>query len=419
MTKFELFDLIANGENSQVEFARDGIAPEKLAKKIVALANYRGGHILLGVENDGSVSGIQRENIENWLNDSVFEQFVYPTVIPSYEEVHVGEGRRVAVVTLGGQVNKPYVVRERGREHIYIRVGSTSRSATREQQAQLFASGGLLREDSLPVPRSALTDLCLERLSDYLLSIVGDEAIPESSENWNRRLRQLGFMTEPGIGGTPACTIAGLVLFGRSPRRLLKNAGVRWVVYQGKDKNSKTLDDRLLDGPLVPLRDNSPEGGNRIIEDGLLEKLFEEMRLYVSDKSTQSHDSMQSEGRWKYPLEPLRESIVNAFAHRDWTRYDEIKVMRCAESLSVLSPGALPYSMTVEKMIRGQRSSRNALIVDVLRDYGYMDARGIGVRNKIIPQLLADNGSEPEFEVTRDCLKTVMRQCFELNECRE
>ena len=60
--------------------------------------------------------------------------------------------------------------------------------------------------------------------------------------------------------------------------------------------------------------------------------------------------------------------------------------------------------MTVEKMLAGQRSPRNPLIVDVLRDYGYVDARGMGVRTKIVPLLVKQNGVAPEFEATDDYL---------------
>ena len=73
-----------------------------------------------------------------------------------------------------------------------------------------------------------------------------------------------------------------------------------------------------------------------------------------------------------------------------------------------MSPGALPNTMTVETMISGQRSPRNTLIAGVLRDYGLVDARGMGVRNKIIPLLRKHNGTEPVFEPTPDYLKTVM-----------
>ncbi|MEX2375912.1 MAG: ATP-binding protein [Dehalococcoidia bacterium] len=57
-----------------------------------------------------------------------------------------------------------------------------------------------------------------------------------------------------------------------------------------------------------------------------------------------------------------------------------------------------------------QRSARNPLIVGVLRDYGYVDARGMGVRNKIIPLMLQQNQTEPEFVATEDHLRVVLRR---------
>lgn len=72
------------------------------------------------------------------------------------------------------------------------------------------------------------------------------------------------------------------------------------------------------------------------------------------------------------------------------------------------SPGALQNSMTVEKMKAGQRSPRNPLIVDILRDYGYVDARGMGVRTKILPLVRKHNGVEPIFVATEDYLRLVI-----------
>ena len=62
MLKSELLEIIANRENSGIEFKRDDIRPEQLAKEVVALANFQGGKILLGVEDDGSIFGLQRDN---------------------------------------------------------------------------------------------------------------------------------------------------------------------------------------------------------------------------------------------------------------------------------------------------------------------------------------------------------------------
>ena len=102
--------------------------------------------------------------------------------------------------------------------------------------------------------------------------------------------------------------------------------------------------------------------------------------------------------------------MVNALAHRDWTRNEEVEIARYADRLVVTSPGALQNTMTVTKMIAGQRSPRNPLIVEVLRDYAYVDARGMGVRNKIIPLVKQSSGREPEFEATQDHLKVTMRR---------
>jgi len=69
--------------------------------------------------------------------------------------------------------------------------------------------------------------------------------------------------------------------------------------------------------------------------------------------------------------------------------------------------------MTIEKMIAGQRSARNPIIVEVLRDFGYVDARGMGVRTKVIP-LMKANGLEPVFEASDDYVKTVLGRAKEL-----
>ena len=123
MNKAELLELIINGENSGVEFKRDDLRPERLAKEVVALANFQGGRILVGVEDDGAITGIQRTDLERWVMDTVFGRKVHPMILPFYEEVQVDEQHRVAVITISQGVTKPYVMRHRGREDILYPCG--------------------------------------------------------------------------------------------------------------------------------------------------------------------------------------------------------------------------------------------------------------------------------------------------------
>ncbi len=417
MNKAELLELIAKGENSGVEFERDDRCPEQLAKEVVALANFRGGRILIGVDDDGTVSGIQRDDLEQWVIGTIFDRYVHPMIIPFYEEIQIDEWHRVAAITVGEGATKPYVVRDHDREDIYIRVGSTSRQAKREQQARLYALGRVLRTELLPVAGSGLADLSQDRLKGYLSSIVGDKKIPTDDAQWHERLCALGFMTETDQD-LPECTIAGLVLFGYSPRRFLPQAGVRWMAFKGEDKEYKALDDRRFDEPLVAPCKPLLGGGREIVGNGLFNNLIDAMRPFVSEESDKIDKSMRRERSWFYPIDVIRESIVNAVAHRDWTRCEEVEVVRYSDRLEVLSPGALWNSMSVKNMIAGRCLARNSLIMDVLRNYGYADG-GMGVRNKIIPLLEEHNGTEPVFDATEDHLKVVMYKGKPRSEARD
>ena len=109
MIKAELLEIISNGENSGVEFKRDDVPPEKIAKECVAFANLQGGMILLGVEDDGTIIGINRPNCEEWVMDVVFGNYIHPRIIPYYEEVVIDENRRVAVIRIStGSSNHMY-----------------------------------------------------------------------------------------------------------------------------------------------------------------------------------------------------------------------------------------------------------------------------------------------------------------------
>ncbi|MGG7054344.1 RNA-binding domain-containing protein [Nitrosomonas sp. ANs5] len=404
MLKTELLEIIANGENSGVEFKRDDIRPEQLAKEVVAMANFHGGRLLLGVEDDGTITGIQRDNLEEWVMN-IMQDKIHPMILPFYEEVKLDEAISIAVISFPQGISKPYVVRDRGREEVYIRVGSTSRLATREQQMRLFELGGMLHTEVMPVPRTDMNCLDEVRLTNYVRDILRDPDVPKTPEAWQTRLLGLGFLTE--AAGSVCCTIAGLVLFGKRPRRYLKQAGLRVMAFSDVDKEYQAALDDIIDGPMVGRWDKE-NGENQLVDGGVIERFMDAIGPFISQEASQIDEGLRREKKWFYPLEAVREVLVNALAHRDWTRFVEIEVASYSDRLEVISPGALPNSMTIEKMKAGQRSPRNTLIMEVLRDYGYVDYRGMGVRTKIVPLTRALTGKDPEFVVTDDYLKTVL-----------
>jgi ATP-dependent DNA helicase RecG len=404
MLKAELLEIIANGENSGVEFKRDDIRPEQLAKEVVALANFQGGRVILGVEDDGSISGIQKDNLEEWVMN-IFRDKIHPMILPFYEQIKVDAHNTVAVITFPQGISKPYVVRHAGDETIYIRVGSTSPRATREQQMRLFELGGMLHTEVMPVPRTDMSCLDEARLQNYLRDIIKDPEVPSSPSEWEARLLSLGFLAK--AGDTIYCSIAGLLLFGKNPRRYLKQSGLRLLAFAGEEKQYQALLDRILDGPMVG-RWELTDSGKSLIDSGIIERFIEQISPFVSLEAAVIDGGFRRESQWFYPIDAIREVLVNALAHRDWTRFVDIEVSLYADRLEVISPGALQNSMTIEKMIAGQRSPRNILIMEVLRDYGYVDYRGMGIRTKVVPLMKRMNHVEPIFEATEDYLKTVL-----------
>ena len=405
MKKQEILNLIVNGENSGVEFKRDDVRPEQLAREIVALANLKGGRILLGVGDDGTISGITRSNLSEWVADTVFGRYVHPQILPYYEEVAMGGGKRVAVVTIEHEIFKPYVVRANDRETAYVRIGNVTRPATREQLLMLGAASGAVHTEIMPVNRTSLGSLDQARLENYLRDILKDPEVPGDRDGWITRLKALGFMTD-GVADESVCTVAGLVLFGIRPRQTLKQSGVRLMFFDAVDKIYQALLDKVIDAPLVG-RFQVGRVEKSLIDAGLIEQTLEAMQPFVTLEPDAIDENFRREKAWLYPFEAMRELLVNALAHRDWSRFGDVEIAGYRDRLEIISPGALPNAMTVEKMMAGQRSARNHIIVEVLRDYGYVDARGMGVRTKVMPALKA-GGIRSVFDATDDYLKVVV-----------
>lgn len=416
MNRTELAELIHNSENSGVEFKRDDIIPERLAKEMAALLNFEGGHILLGVENDGTVTGLTREppKAEEWAME-VARTHLRPATIPFWETIDWGDGKTIAVVTLPADApDKPYKAKRGSAWVTQIRVGTTSRDATDDEEARLYMQSGRLPYDRKPVPGATLDDLDLRRLANYFRD-VRRQGYPEASdrEGWERLLVNTELMAEDRGRRLPS--VAGLLLFGVRPKKYLPQSGISAVAYQGTQKDYDARARQTLVGPLVSLF-AGPEAhatiypnlpatftdGVATVEAGVIEQALDFVRRNI-EMAAQVDERGQRQERWDYPLEAMREAIVNAVAHRDYTiGVTDIELSIYADRIEVLSPGRLPNTVTVDKMRAGYRASRNELVKEVLRDYRYIEATGLGVPRKIIEGMRVHNATEPDLVEEED-----------------
>jgi ATP-dependent DNA helicase RecG len=401
MTKPELLELIRNRESSAVEFKLDTIENRALAKELVAFANFEGGRVLLGVDDDGTVVGITRPKLEEWVMTACRDK-VRPEFIPYYEvlrDVEAGKDVAIVQVTRGQTV---HAVWHDNHYSYYIRVGTQSREASKDELERLFQQRGLFRSELRPVSGSSIEDLDPRRLDDYFVRIRQQE-VPkvDDAEGWRRLLVNTELLTEEA-DRTP-CTVAGLLLFGTNPNRYLPQAGVDAAAYKGTDKDYAAAERATLRGPMTPVYAGTSQGAGQLSgvtelrEFGLVEQAVAFVRR---NTGVAAHlvDGARRVERWDYPEEAVRETVVNALVHRDYLLSStDIELSIYADRLEVTSPGRLPNGITPERMRVGCRAARNQLLKDVMRDHGYLEHMGMGVPRKIVKLMREYNGTEPDL----------------------
>lgn len=396
MLRAEVQELIRNGESSGVEFKLDAIENYELAKEIVAFANLQGGIVILGVSDNGVVEGTTRPNLEEWVME-LCRVKIDPPIIP-YFEVHPDfePNKQLAVVRILQGPSKPYARVHQQHRSYYIRVGTTSREASAEELQRMFQEAGRLRYGFKPVPGAAFEDFDLRRLKDYFGRVLEQDYPPDQDKRaWQTLLKNLELMVAAEDRTVP--TVDGMLLFGRSPKRFLPQSGVRAIAYPGNERGYAARADQELAGPLVSLYSiagSPPE--TVLVENGLVEQALD----FIS-RNTQPEAHIQDGVRVDkpaYPADVLREVIVNSLVHRDYTiAGTDVSLTIFDNRLEVASPGRLPNTATVEALKTGFRYARNQTLVNVMRDYRYVEFRGMGIRDKIIPGMRAHSGKDPVF----------------------
>ena len=168
MNRSQLIELVRNRENSGVVFERDDIAPERLAGEMVGLLNLNGGHVLLGVEKDGAVTGLTRdsETVEEWVMKAA-RTHVQPATIPYWETIEWIAGASVGIVSFPANApDKPYKAKRGSVWLTRVRVGSATRDATHEEE-RLYRKYGRIQYGLKPALGTGLDSFDFRRLRDY------------------------------------------------------------------------------------------------------------------------------------------------------------------------------------------------------------------------------------------------------------
>jgi predicted HTH transcriptional regulator len=123
--------LILQGEGTTLDFKKTINSNEKIAKSLVAFANNKGGQLLIGVADDGSIKGVKSEDEERYMITKSAHQFCRPAIEPEFEEIYVDD-KVVLVVTIHPSDTKPhYALDENKKWWVYFRVQDKSLLASK------------------------------------------------------------------------------------------------------------------------------------------------------------------------------------------------------------------------------------------------------------------------------------------------
>jgi ATP-dependent DNA helicase RecG len=345
----EIAYLIAAPEGQTLEWKSPRIHPRDLATTLIAFANADGGRLLIGIEDDGTVSGLDpiadREQAERLLRAAY--EFCTPSVQIEYQFAPC-RGRQVLVIDVPVSTRVHNHNNGRG----YLRVLDRDQPLSADETLRVAFAKGQASYETQPVRGATLEEVDQDLVKEYARL----RGLDQPAEHI---LHGLNLLVEDTL------TVAGVLLFAREPGRWLPRAGVDFLKFEGTTvelgKAFNLVKRQELIAPLPRL----------------IRHTWELVGTFV--RTRRRLQGLEMTERPEYPEFAWREIIVNAIAHRDYSiTGTAIQVRMFDDRLEVESPGGLPGIVTVEN-IRRRHFSRNPYIVSVLKTWRYIEELGFGV----------------------------------------
>ncbi|MDP2647599.1 MAG: crosslink repair DNA glycosylase YcaQ family protein [Desulfobacterales bacterium] len=376
----ELKTLLAKGETLTIEFKSDvkGLPDRDLAAAVVAMANTEGGLILLGVEDDGAVTGLQPAHQDTTGLIALIANRTNPSIAVRAEVVDWGKKKflniqvpkaRSIVSTSDGVLlrrrlmvsGKPEAVPFYPHEFIQRQsaMGLVDPSAT--------ALTSLTLQDLNPLERQRIRESIRRYGGDTSLLPLADEELDGA----------LGLVAT--VEGVRRPTVAGLLILGRE-EILRQHVPAHEVAFQ------------VLEGTDVRV--------NEFYRKPLLQ-IFEEVELLFKARVVEQEIQM---GLFRVPIpnydrRAFREAFINALVHRDYSRLGAVHVRLDDDGLTLSSPGGFVEGITLQNLLVAAPRSRNPLLADIVKRIGLAERTGRGI-DRIYEGMLRYGRPAPDYAMS-------------------
>ncbi len=335
----EFFELIESGENERVEFKEK--LSKGVAEEICALANSFGGYLVFGVTDDKELKGLSKREVREYKEriSSSLVSLTPPVRVKFHEFVHerkrfliVEVPKSRHIVTLGGTA--------------YVRIGTSKRPLSIQEILSLGAELLMFPFDKVPteIPVSKVWRKALKKYESSLKSRN------IKVRNVYDHLRKVGAITVKN--GKKVLTLAGALVFLEEPQQYFPHTYLRVCVGDTYLR---------LSGPLW-----------KLVEDAMATVFGGGKNLYrMVFKGVERVDVEL------LPPKVLREAIINALVHRNYSIHSETFIMISGGKLSVRNPGSFPPGVSLKNPLP---VPRNPVLYELMFNLGYIEKQGRGVR---------------------------------------
>ena len=361
-----LLNAIQSGEGKNVEFKEELPGSQAIAKTVIAFSNTAGGKLIIGVNDQGNVTGLKSDVDIFELQDqvaSVIYDNCYPNILPDIYTTTIDNKVLLVIEVYRGNL-LPYYLKKYGKsEGTYIRIGATNRKASYENILELERQRMNLGYDQEANREVALDSLDISSLEGRFAQAgkVLDQSI----------MKNLKLIIEDNNTIFPSNGL--LILLGK-----FEHVRMKCSRFKGSTMDV-FLDRKEYDSDVFAQLENA----ENFIKNHI--KLSSEIK------------GLQREDQYEIPLEAIRESLVNAVVHRDYSNYGrDIKIGIYDDIVNIVSPGGFPSTITQEDILEGRSEIRNKVIARVFKELNYIEQWGSGIRR--IKSSCKDRGlKEPQI----------------------
>ena len=380
MNEYELKTVLAKGETLTVEFKSDvkGLPDRDLVAAIVAMANTEGGLVLLGVDDDGTVTGVKPSHQDTAGLIALIANRTSPSVAVSAEVVDWDKKQFISI-----QVPKARGIVSTSdglllRRRLMVSGKPEAVPFYPHEFMQRQSSLGLVDPSATPLSSLSADDLNpleRQRIRESIRRYGGDTSLlPLADEELDGAL---GLVTT--IDDVQRPTLAGLLLMGRE-KTLRRYAPAHEVAFQ------------VLEGTDVQV--------NEFFRKPLLQT-FEEVEVLF--KAQVKEQEIQA-GLFRVPIpnydrRAFREGFINALVHRDYSRLGAVHVRIDNDGLTIFSPGSFVEGITLKNLLVAAPRSRNPMLADIVKRIGLAERTGRGI-DRIYEGMLRYGRSAPDYTMS-------------------